>query len=222
MGGLWGNCYHIHLSCCCRVLPPEESASPSIDRFHDQKLSQVWKLDKGHQKLLLGSLLNLLIIFLHVMFFIDLRKERRWREREEGKWERIEKHWSVASCTFNMQPGYVLWTGIESTTFWCIRWHCNQLSHTCQGWYLLIIYIEQTFVGIPSILPEGILHFTNHFRTPSGSGLPAATLTLPWIIITVSFLLLIVKYHHLDHISPLAITEISTMPLEHNHHWTSQ
>ena len=55
-----------------------------------------------------------------------------FRERMGAGRERDvkEKHWSLGS---NPQPTYVPWLGIEPTTFWCMEWHSNQLSHPARA-----------------------------------------------------------------------------------------
>ena len=71
-------------------------------------------------------------IFLKILFIFSKRGRKGEREGE--------KHWcereTLISCLLHtpnwgpgLQPRHVPWLGIETTTFWCIGWCSNQLSH---------------------------------------------------------------------------------------------
>ena len=82
------------------------------------------------------SLCTVVLLFFNPhlrMCFIDFRE--RGREREiHTDIDLREKDRSVSSYMhldlgLNPQPRYVPWLGIEPTTFWCMGWCSNQLSH---------------------------------------------------------------------------------------------
>ena len=71
--------------------------------------------------------------------FLRARERRRGEEREREK-ERVRERERLIGCIHmcpdwgsNPQPRYMPWLGIKSTTFWCIGWCSNQLSHTNQA-----------------------------------------------------------------------------------------
>lgn len=70
-------------------------------------------------------------------FFTDSRERGREKKMRDKHWcEKYQLPPIYAPTRDRTWTWVVLWLEIELATLYCVTWHSNKLSHTCQGWWI--------------------------------------------------------------------------------------